>query len=514
MEIGGGAYSSPGAPDRRAEYLRAFKGDLMIKRAIVATMLGLVFGACSCGDDDDDMIDSGMEDAPPTVDRSDTRPDRMTDATPDVDPLENVAQPCMGTCRGSLRCQGERRIAIGGAADPIDDFDGGITAIYFKGGYCTPAPLAQFGRDPEACDPNDEESCGAAGIACLALTPDNGTMCLLECEPAQETNPCPGEGQNCDVSSHVCQPFGCSSDDECRIFRMDTNGNGRIDPYNAMENPMGDHLVYDTDSMAVCNPVTYRCDNPGTMGAAAGTLCMKDSQCEENGDCFTEASGFPGGYCTKLGCDIDGRECADPAGEGGAVCQTRGIGVPVCLEDCEVGAEDMADQLGAMGHGDTCREGYTCVWNGTGGEGEINGGCGPGVYNDIMEPNVGTECEAAADCYSRFGAARCLTRGFGDQGSCSLFDCGAPGIPADVCGPDAQCIGFTGTATTICLRNCTMPSDCATATGSNPQGCVEFDGRAETPRVCYPACTGDDDCQSDYRCVAPPGERTGECVRM
>ncbi|MCC7018065.1 MAG: hypothetical protein IT564_12795 [Rhodospirillales bacterium] len=316
----------------------------------------------------------------------------------------------------------------------------------------------------------------------------------------------------------MCQPFGCGVDDECRVARQDTNENGRLDPYDRDDNPEGDRLVFDTESAAVCNPVTYRCDNPGTAGVAAGAMCDRDSQCEANGDCLTAfGPGWPGGYCTKFGCDITGRGCAEPTDGSSVVCQERGIGAPVCLTGCTVGAEidsEEMDELGPEGHGVGCRPGYTCVWNGEDGEGEEdNGACVLGEYNDVTEPNVGAACEDEATCYSPFGAARCLANAaFGAQGYCTVFDCAAPGLPSDICGADATCVVVSRNGTTLCLAECAAPADCvAEGEDANGLGCVDYDGVASTAKVCFPACLTTADCQEGFECQVPSGTTTGSC---
>ena len=71
--------------------------------------------------------------------------------------------------------------------------------------------------------------------------------------------------------------------------------------------------------------------------ARAGDDCVRNSDCEANGRCLSEARyGWPGGYCVKDGCDVPGNECAGMGD--GVVCQERGIGVPFCMQGCQFGS--------------------------------------------------------------------------------------------------------------------------------------------------------------------------------
>jgi hypothetical protein len=486
--------------------------------------------AVGCGDDDV----RGGGDAGPTI-VLDSGPG--TDSGPATDGGPADTGSTTGECgtgvgctpdRGCRigTCMAENNYAIGGPMDPITGYPPGedtpIPGVVWRGGYCTTSEV-NFVDAPGACDPFDDESCGGLDCAqCLNVGQQDGrdlSVCLRTCTASLTENPCPGMGNTCLLGTNVCFP-GCNSDDECRVQRRDTNDNGEIDPYDPAMNPTGDRLVYDDSTNAVCNMTTWRCTHDGVTGAEAGIACSNDFECEMNGDCIT-ADGWTdsdgvSGYCTKFGCNTPGNDCA-----GSGVCQERRIGVDICLSACTVASEadidgtpgpdtDWAMNAGVLGTGGgnpDCRGGYTCVWNGVDGAGVAgNGACVPGDYNDVTASNVGAACADSDECYSPFGAGLCLSGGvWSPSNYCSILDCGAPGMPEDVCGPSTQCVTLFED-TTACLANCTDATEC------NPgHACVEFDGDMATPKICFPICLADEDCRTGETCNIAPGDMTGVC---
>jgi hypothetical protein len=311
--------------------------------------------------------------------------------------------------------------------------------------------------------------------------------------PSTDSNPC-RFGYQCTLSSRTCQP-GCTTDAECRVYRADTNENGRIDPYDPDDNPDGDHLVYDEQSDATCNLDTFRCEHGGSGGAEAGDPCTKDSQCEANGRCLSEAATdgvYTDGYCVKDGCDLEGVECA-----GQGVCDTTTLGFPVCLRPCEVGATE-GDRFT---HARDCREGYTCEHRA--GAPASEGVCLPGNFNDVRSPNIGSACTDPSSCYSPYGLGACA-EDFGRDGYCTLFGCNMEGIDGNLCGEGAVCGQTDDGQTTLCLEQCDAPSDCPA-----PLGCWDTgEGGVDTggEKVCFPGCLRDEHCRTGERCME------GDCV--
>ena len=291
-------------------------------------------------------------------------------------------EPSRG-CRGIPTCLDESEYEIGSAADPISDLPSGGVSLPMEawtGGYCTNVSAVDEG----GCDPNDAESCGGPECARCADTGQVSasgspiTVCLESCVPSLTNNDC-REGYACILDSGTCQP-GCVTDDECRVVRADTNGDGVIRAYDPIDNPDGDRLVYDATTNARCNPVTAQCEHDGAPLAEAGDGCVTDFGCEADGACLREdpdAGFWRGGYCTKFGCALAGNACA-----GDGVCgQVSGSFNSFCLEPCD--------------SADGCGEGLGC-WD-TSVAGIATGGrdvCFPGCLAD-SECRLGERCEGA-----------------------------------------------------------------------------------------------------------------------
>lgn len=299
---------------------------------------------------------------------------------------------------------------------------------------------------------------------------------------------------------------GCVSDAECQVHRADTDGDGVIDPYDATSNPDGDRLTCATTVAAWCDPTTSRCRHEGTPDAEAGAPCTVDFDCEADGECIPEdgaSGGWSDGYCIKLRCDIAGNDCA-----GAGKCQTEGFGIPVCVQSCEVAATAAVDDRFADPR--DCRPGYSCLWDGSSGVGPANGGCARGNYNDVRASNVGEACVDELTCYSPFGLGQCRDFGAGDH--CTLFGCGAPGMPSDVCGADAVCAMVGGSTTTLCIATCESADECPVGNGCWDTGVAGI--ATGEQKVCFPGCLAESDCRSGERCEGATATTTGDCVSM
>ncbi|MEM7447132.1 MAG: hypothetical protein AAF355_02715 [Myxococcota bacterium] len=364
----------------------------------------------------------------------------------------------------------------------------------FSAGYCS-LILPFEPETPETCPPEEDDPCGPCAT-CVQYFVD-ANACMADCAPNVEDNSSCRNGYECDLGSRVCLP-GCLTDDECRIFRADTNGDGVIDPSSGQ-----DLLTYDTESNAVCDLESFRCTFVGAEGAEAGDTCERDSECESNGSCLREeTTGWSGGYCTKFGCDVAANGCAP-----GGVCQERGVGTPLCLSPCTAGPSAPGSDTPAEWIDDTsgCREGYSCVWGGIAGAGSTNGGCVAGLFNAVIDSStIGLPCTAETEdqCYSPFGLGEC--RSFG----CTVVDCGVPGMPSDVCGPGNVCAGIDGSTTSFCLQTCTQGSDCAGnfacwRAGLGPDGFVPGSLGWLVPGgtgICFDGCVDAAQCGSGETC--------------
>ena len=406
-----------------------------------------------------------------------------------------------GTCRGlellcdpGLTCLFEQTASVGGPSDPIVDLPPGedepFDTVLFPGNYCSIPLTGSVGT----CTAEEEAACNAECGRCTPFFVD-ADVCLRACLPTDTDNSICRDGYKCDLVLQACD-VECTSDADCLVFREDTNENGEFDPYDP-DAGTGDRLVWDTESNRFCNLSTYRCEHPGTPGAEAGIVCTDDEDCEAKGDClFEDPFGFPGGYCTKFRCDLDGRECA-----GDGFCQTRGFGVPVCAEGCKVATGAVAGQPETyLDNTQGCREGYTCLWNGIDDEtAATNGACVPGVYNDQTVNNVGDACDTNDECYSPLGQGVC-DPDFG----CTVAECFAPGTPDDICGDDNSCLAIQGDPVCgagCCFRGCELAADC-------PDGdaCVTVDGDPPVS-ICFAFCGSTEECRPDEVCTVD-----NECV--
>jgi hypothetical protein len=453
-----------------------------------------------CGSDDDASGDGGARDGGADAATGDAAAEGTGHA---------FGEGCEGTddCAPRLFC--DREVDQSFDADDLPPGTAQVPSSAFPGGVCTRLPAAPYDDTGSggSCDPSlaaGEQGCGADGV-CVAVLLDSGTVyaCRPRCDASDTDGPCERFGYTCSFSVGACIE-GCQSDEECRLLPVDRDGDGSIDA-----------ITYDDASNAVCDAKNFRCttteDGPGATGAA----CERADDCEADGYCIQPLRGlsdaaFPDGYCTKFGCDLPGRECED-----GATCaplrplRSNARTAPACFTTCKIGAEPADDRVGAKGHGQGCREGYRCHYNGGAAE-EGEGVCVGGNYNDVRKNNVGQACETDADCYSPFGLGACLTltvNGISVGGACTIEDCAVPALPGDVCGPGNQCIGLNGD-TTFCVHSCATADDCGAGSA-----CTDDDDDPSTPKICYPVCRTDDDCRKgDERCDVASGQAAGQCV--
>jgi hypothetical protein len=550
----------------------------MMKRLGLITMCVLASAMLvACGDDAPTMVDGGivLPDAmPDSSDDAAAMDDAdRPDAPPPTDMCEGLGDSCRPErgCRTG-ECQAERTVTVGEGPDSIQGAPAGSMTSYAvtidPEGYCTHA----YG--PDACNPNDPDDttcgpCGSCEYIGQASTGERYYSCFRTCERSVTDNGVCRDGYACSIGGGICNG-GCESDFGCRISREDTNMDGDVD--DGPNNSGVDRLTYDTASDAVCNPATFRCEHTGRMEARAGDRCERDSDCEANGRCISDARyGWPGGYCVKDGCDVPGNECAG-LGDG-VVCQERGIGAPFCLMGCEFGSgwtpDDAStpmvdesdvdgdgshfdDYVSAAAFGGGCDTGYSCIWNGTSGPGVAgSGGCSPASGTSAVEvPNVGLDCSAAFTRYQTAcsdtntacvaacagdttcamacatdlaaceaavtsGSDLCYSplgqgycSGLGDDGYCIVRDCNVDGAPADMCGTGNVCVTFGRAPDTN--NYCLQGCTAPDDCGSPELGCVQVTMGGS--KVCYPGCEANADCQTGSRCDVPVGSTFGECV--
>jgi hypothetical protein len=395
-------------------------------------------------------------------------------------------------CGTGMFCDREiaQKASIPGAPSGASTIDQSL----FPGGSCTPTPISVY--DPNgmtSCDPGEPigaQKCGSDGVCSVELVMgDQMVACRKACEPSATESGCDREGYTCDFVNHDCIE-GCRSDTECRLTVVESADGSGTD------------VSYDASSTSTCDTETGRCTHP-SGSKQIGEACDRSEDCSgEEGLCIPPDAApaglsFPGGACTRTGCDVKGLECGD-----GSVCESLRPWLDgsqterLCLTRCTVGAEPEAQRLGKSGHGEGCREGYRCHYNG--GAGAKSGVCAGGVYNDVKTNNIGATCKTNDDCYSPFGLGYCLVyglpNGMAATGVCTLMDCGAPGLPSDVCGAGNVCVGQQGDQS-FCQHMCKAADECP-----DGFGCTDDDMDPSTPKTCYPLCAANGDCRTGEQC--------------
>ena len=471
---------------------------------------GLVV-ACSSdpkGDDDDDCagVICGDGDADTDSDSdtdSDTDSDADSDADGDgdidcdgVDICDGNCGIVGGECRNDRQCElqiGNQRLAL----TCLDEQQYG-----FPGGYCGGIPsLAQ----PHPCDPEDDRTCpeGQRGV-CVDDTTNDVSYCFRACNVTDEnwtnTNCGCRAGYECDLSNEYCMP-GCRTDalgeaeDCCRRWE-DTNGDG-LSTANEF---------FDIENCnSTCDPVTFRCSNPGADGSAVGDPCASNLDCPENARCLNERGtdetaqrcthGFEctsgvcgddgrctasvvweGGYCVLDACDLDGREC-----QGDSNCVNAGTNDDpfwICLAACTVADSRIVDPF--ADHNPQCRDAYGCV-----GDSDLVGNSACGTDDD---------CDPGVHCIGGVcnGNGYCGT--LAERLSPQIHFCDTDAFPGTGCPAEERCVD------SVCQPPCDADNPCVGEANCGADGYCAYSN------VGGPCGVGDPAAGNDGACVSPYGQ--------
>ena len=319
------------------------------------------------------------------------------------------------------------------------------------------------------CVPDEGDVC--QGVTCSGhgiCTDDNGTA-VCYCDTgyhAQGLNCVPDEGD-------VCQGVTCSYHGTC----MDDNGTAVCNcdtGYHAQGltcvpnegvvcqgvTCSGHGICIDDNGTAVCD-----CD---TGYHAQGTQCIQDSDgCTDDLQCPLGmcVQNLSQGYCSGE-CEFDfecstGMHCFFPRGYG-----FKGL----CLYDCITGADDCPDLL-------TCRDG----------DDDQVSECLP----DALD--VGQACTSHEGCYGTYCTTGTDLATYYPDGYC-MASC----ISGQPCPENSHCMEVTfPLATHICVRDCTLDSDCERSSYE----CQDGDG--SLCLAASPTPVWLDECDSDYDCRLP-----------
>ncbi|MGE0787225.1 MAG: hypothetical protein AB7S26_16255 [Sandaracinaceae bacterium] len=325
---------------------RAMRGG-----AFVVSVCAMMWG-CAC-------------ESPPDVDAGGATPDA---ALPDAGPgIVDDAQtsscglpgrsgaPCrMGMCLTGLSCFGANLrtdLTLGTLGIPSGSEDPAHPGEYLSGAASTvPITVAPGGLCTEGCDSRaTTDTCGpcascntelggspAFGSIGLDAAFFDGDMilgasedgiCRARCnfDPSSDGG-CP-EGHTCDLLSNTCIER-CVSDAQCNV----EFGLSLTDGTVAIEAP---------GTPYTCSATTGRCEHTAPAGAAFGSACARDADCEaSNGFCFAGHCAL--GHCVNS--DNDGPGSASCPATGSRCIGFGGNNGSACLSLCNTADDCGADQ--------------------------------------------------------------------------------------------------------------------------------------------------------------------------
>jgi hypothetical protein len=517
----------------------------------------------SCGDgvaDDGEGCDDGAgnNDTAPDACRTDCtngpcRIDYCPNDAPDPDPDYNGPCISFADCDDEAYCETES----------VEVFDGEIY-ISWLGGQCL-----LYSDYTTVCDPDIPDSC-PSGLTCLWVRDNEYThdpifgcfdACVdassegvpwvsnCDCREGYSCQPDPGSTVLMDVFCMTCfqkyEPLGysfgrlvggvcipgCSNDRECCEIWHDDDEDKYRDAGEVT-------LLPPAECTDTCNDCTYACERNGCTDGECriGDPCEHPAQCPPNGICLDEfRDGVPGGLCTKVQCDLIGRECpaeAGCAGMGGTAADVKG-----CVVPCEPGSGPgdpgyACRDLGVTGVADAGDGACYPVGSGFWLDGTIAGGfCWPGNFAGGSVA-IGGGCSGDTDCASPLGLGACIDDGVNypslgmpfctvhcDVALAQGGICGGPGTDGIATGACVageilgnlrrhDCRKASSTLRTtsgLCLESCENPgaSPEASATGCSQDGMacipvgllgpdVHVVERSSMPAgLCFPACTDD-----------------------
>lgn len=519
----------------------------------------VVAGAMACGKSKTAEPDSSiMFDAEIPDTSGDAGPD-----TPDSGPESDIGLACRGDddCGGicitdweggycSDYCSAPEDCPAGSTCSPVDDTtnlclaDCDPSGDDCRTGYGC-ADSAGFGF-PNVCIPgcHDDDDCGE-GLAC---DPTGGFLGEGECyDPDAEWGgactdeiECPAGGRcfSEDFSGYpggACVDFGCDVGDntgcpegtEClpggrrgRCYRACDTVDDCRDGYDCETNEdYPDRLTCqpactDDDVCSggrVCNVGLGICDVPFDVDDL-GTACSTTGNCG-GGGCLTEfESGFPGSYCTFVGCDPTQPDESDGC-PGDGVC-FDGEDFDLCFDGCEEDSDcprspdyscrdiDMDDPSRGKACVPSCMNDDACANDGVGGAPDFSCNPGTGLCTYAFDEDLqGEPCEDEDDC----PGGECLSEAEAGYpaGTCVSLGCRLSGTgPEQLCPPSGVCVDDEEGDPEIgrCLTACTTD-----ASGCRPgYECVALGGG--TDGACRPACEADG-CTGGRTC----NDTTGLC---
>lgn len=460
----------------------------------------------------DTAVDTGAD---PTIDVVvDTAPDAVACTEAPACPVGPEDGVLGGACTGDGAC--DEVEAARCMRQMTETFDG-ETYVTYPGGTCQ-----LYTGGTLACDPADHSGC-PPGSRCIHVGPNYSGVDLYACFDACEPADASGEmfgwscgcrvGYSCHINYGVCLT-GCSNDRQCCETWTDLDGDyerdaGEVTLWPGCEMYCdGDDAVETEDCMA-----TYECINPGLEGARFGDPCLHDSQCPADGICLnytdpaTGEESYPGGYCTRMGCQLAGRGCE---ADGGACMNVGSYEEPrgMCLQPCHTGfgpGDPEFQCRDVEGQEHACFPVNTYAWIGGPPPDGMDGYCMPGNF-ESGTGGLGDDCEDVGDCASPLGLGTCQTY-FGDVPFCTVSCSETLAVAGGICGEaDTGGVATGLCGWNMCFAGCDDPG-AALGSGAcerDEMACAPLsifgastyvaEGALKPPGFCMPACTGDAFC--------------------
>lgn len=377
-----------------------------------------------------------------------------------------------------------------------------------------------------ACDPATNEGCPDGSTCIYAGEGYTGVAlygCFDDCSPVDSSGDLYDwacgcrKGYSCDLSYGVCFT-GCSNDRECCETWIDWNGDGGRDAGEVtLWEDCSNWCDGDDPSETAGCEASYQCVNEGTAGALFGGPCEHDYQCPVDGQCwvyFDPISGidyYPGGYCSRAGCQFAGRGC----GDGQGWCMNTGDYVNpsgACMRPCHAGlalSDPSYDCRTTPGEEQACVPVTAMAWIGGAPPGGEDGYCFTGNFGSGTG-GLGTDCDADGDCASPLGLGSCMDW-FGGLPICIVSCSQELAEDSAICGG----AGVGGVATGLCGWNycwdgCDTPGGPLGSNGCDRPAlaCAPLStfggttyvasGATRPTGYCMPACDSDTFCESIF----------------
>ena len=388
-----------------------------MKRLIyVLIACGSLALVCSCSDDDVDPKTDGSL-LPDVGGQSDGATDNgganLEGGTPDImppdtGPITPKDHNIGAGCSSKTDCKKDSPLCL--------QYTNLFSWVTTGAGICTASCTPDNASTPLV----DEDSCPKPGYKCGAFSYSSGDInyCLKTCDPSTTKNPCDAKsGTTChprstafsgSLNQAVCIWPKCTSNKEC--------------PVTLQKACTSDGDCTGLGTGAFCYTSSSKCALPGNCSAGGicgkhtkgkstakvGDPCKDDTECPNNGTCFTESSSTSGaigvdyhnGYCAIPNCTFS-KTLTEYACDSGSACHALYYG-GVCFKKCDLKTASSCRGYAKDNGGD-----YECY-----------------AWNNLVTGSGGTPVSSSALCQSA------ATRTCDSFGTGSTVNCTTLGLPS------------------------------------------------------------------------------------